>query len=78
MSDSYHITMRTFAGSSKSEINSQAQDPDSDFSAWAEKNSVKRNEIRKRKADRLLEGERLDAAAWEEETLLTPDASKTA
>jgi acyl-CoA reductase-like NAD-dependent aldehyde dehydrogenase len=70
--------MRTFAGCSKREIDSQAQDPESDFSAWAEKNRVKRNEIRKRGADRIMEGEMPDAAAWDEDTQLTPDASKTA
>jgi len=77
MSDSYHITMRTFAGNSKSEIDAQARDPDSDFSTWAKRNRVKRNEIGKRRAVRLLGGEG-PGAVWDEGTEFAPEALKPA
>jgi hypothetical protein len=51
MSGSIHLTKRNFKGLSKSEIDKQATDKDSDLKQWGKKSTIKKSikKIRKSK-----------------------------
>ena len=42
MSRSIHVTKKNFKGLTKSEIDEQANEPDSDLNQWSEKSKIKK------------------------------------
>jgi hypothetical protein len=52
MSKSIHITKKNFKGLTKTEIDEQAQDPNSELSEWARKSSIKKDVKKKRKNEK--------------------------
>lgn len=49
MSRSIHITRKNFKGLTKSELDEQAEDPNSELSEWARKSMLKKEITKKRK-----------------------------
>jgi hypothetical protein len=53
MSKNIHITIKDFKGLSKTEIDKQASDPNSDLNKWNEKSKIKREVKLERKKKRI-------------------------
>ena len=51
MSKSIHVTIKNFRGLTKSQLNEQFVDPDSDLAQWGKKYAIKREIRKKRKAN---------------------------
>ena len=49
MSKSIHITKKNFKGLTKSELDEQSEDPNSELRQWARKSLLKKEVVKKRK-----------------------------
>lgn len=52
MSNSIHITIRNFKGLTRSELDEQSCDPNSDLKQWSKKSEIKKEIKKKRKFDK--------------------------
>lgn len=52
MSKSIHITIKNFRGLTKTEIDEQVTDPDSDLKQWGKKFAIKKEMKKRRKIDK--------------------------
>lgn len=49
MSKSIHVTIKNFRGLTKSQIDEQSNDPNSDLKKWGKKSAIKKETISKRR-----------------------------
>lgn len=55
MSKSIHITKKNFKGLTKTELDEQAEDPNSDLRQWSRKSLLKKEVIKERKNKKIKE-----------------------